>query len=103
MKCGYFIIFPSIKYFGENMGFLDNITGLFGDGETALPVFRAVLLGDNALYLECVKKIVRYSPEEITVSLKNGGITVRGEKLYIKKYCAGDLAVCGKIKTLERT
>ena len=87
---------------GEIMGFKDDIIKLFSGEDTALPQFKATLIGDNAVYIEFVRKISKYSSEEITVSVKGGGVVIRGESLYIKKYCAGDLAVCGKIKSLER-
>ena len=85
------------------MSFIDNIKSCFSESELlSSSSFRAVLFGDNAMYLECVKAINRYSPEEIAIFLKKGQIIIRGEGLYVKKYCGGDLVVCGKIKSVER-
>ena len=85
------------------MSFIDDIKGCFFEDELWLePSFRAVLFGDSAMYLECVKSISRYSPEEIAILLKKGQIIIKGEKLYVKKYCGGDLVVCGEIKSIER-
>ncbi len=85
------------------MSFIEEIKSCFCESELpASPSYRAVILGDGAVYLENVKSIVYYTSEEIALTVKGGGIILRGEKLYVKKYCAGDLAVCGKIKSLER-
>ncbi len=85
------------------MSFIENVFSCFSESELAkVPSFKAVLLGDTAGYFECVKAIAHYTTEEIALSLKNGGVIIRGEGLYVKKYCAGDLVVCGKIKSLER-
>ena len=85
------------------MGFIDDIKKCFSSSELPIePVFRAVIFGDCALYLENVRSIVKYTSEEISISLSKGGLNVLGNNLYVKKYCAGDLVVCGKIKTIER-
>ncbi len=85
------------------MGFIENIKNCFGADELPKePIFRAVLFGDSAAYLENVTAIARYEECEIVLSLKRGGLSVRGEGLYIKKYCSGDVVICGKIKALER-
>lgn len=78
------------------MSFFESIIeslGIEGGG-----YFRAVMLSDQAVYLENVLSIKSYSDKEITVRLKRGGLTVTGEKMFIKKYCCGDLAICGKIE-----
>ena len=85
------------------MGFIDSIKNCFSQEELPKePVFRAVLFGDTACYFENVCCIVRYDVEEIVLGLKKGGISIRGQGLYLKKYCAGDVVVCGKIKSVER-
>ncbi|MBO7345002.1 MAG: YabP/YqfC family sporulation protein [Clostridia bacterium] len=85
------------------MGFIEEIKNCFCVEELPVnPCYRAVIFGDSAVYLENVKAIVYYTTEEIALTVKGGGIILRGENLYVKKYCAGDLAVCGKIKALER-
>ncbi len=85
------------------MGFIDSIKDCFCQNE--LPVecsYRAVLFGESAGYFENVKGIVSYEKEQVILSLKNGGIKVSGKDLYIKKYCLGDVVICGKILSVER-
>ncbi len=85
------------------MGFIENIIAGLGLGETpAEPLFKAVLYGDGAIYLQNVGAVKSYSPDKIELRLKNGGLTLTGTGLTIRKYCEGDLVVCGKIKTLSR-
>ena len=83
------------------MSFVDEVLNVFG-GEDLAPAFRVMILGDSAAYVEGVKSIKSYSEDKIELFIKKGGIKITGEGLYIKKYCAGDLAVCGKIKSVER-
>ena len=85
------------------MGFIDSIKDCFCQNE--LPVecsYRAVLFGDSAGYFEKVKSIVSYEKEQVILSLKNGGLKISGKDLYIKKYCLGDVVICGKIQSVER-
>ena len=85
------------------MGFIEDIKNCFSADELPIePVFRAVMFGDCAIYLENVRSIVKYTPEEIAIALKKGGLKLMGNNLYVKKYCAGDLVICGKIKSIER-
>ncbi|MBQ7236903.1 MAG: YabP/YqfC family sporulation protein [Clostridia bacterium] len=85
------------------MGFIDDITRCFSADELPKePCFRAVLFGDGAGYFENVRSIRHYTPEEIALCLKRGGLLIRGENLYVKKYCAGDVVVCGRITSIER-
>ncbi len=85
------------------MSFIDDIKACFSADEIPKePIFRAVMFGDNALYLENVCSIVEYSCEQIILCLKKGGLRILGKNLYIKKYCVGDVAVCGKISAIER-
>ena len=85
------------------MGLIDNIKDCFCQNE--LPSncnYRAVLFGDSAGYFENVKSIVSYDVKEVVLSLKNGGLRVEGKDLYIKKYCEGDVVICGKIQSIQR-
>lgn len=82
------------------MSFFDSITESLNIGKGGF--FRAVLLGDELLEIEGVKQIKSYSPEEIVVLLRKDGLKIKGNDLFVKKYCAGDLVVCGKILVLER-
>lgn len=85
------------------MGFIEDIKNCFSADELPIePVFRAVMFGDCAIYLENVRSIVKYTPEEIAIALKKGRLKLMGNNLYVKKYCAGDLVICGKIKSIER-
>mgnify|MGYP002518569643 FL=1 len=85
------------------MGFIEGIKECLSEaGLTAEPLFRAVLFGDDALYLEGVRSIKSYSESKVELRIKKGGLTVLGEGLFIKKYCAGDLAICGKILSVKR-
>lgn len=85
------------------MGFIDNIKSCFSAAEIpAEPNFRAVIFGENAIYLENIKSIASYNGEEIILSIKNGGLKIQGKELYIKKYCMGDMVICGKIKGIEK-
>ena len=83
------------------MNFIDEILSVFG-AENAAPAFRVMLFGDGAAYIEGVKAIKSYSQEKMELYLKKGEIKITGEGLFVKKYCAGDLAVCGKIKSVEK-
>ncbi len=85
------------------MGFIEEIKKCFSCAEMPKePIYRAVIFGDSAGYFENVCAVAHYQSEEIALSLKRGGIVIKGEKLYIKKYCGGDVVVCGKIQSIER-
>ncbi len=85
------------------MSLIDNIRDSFCQNEIPKePIFRAVLFGESAGYFENVKSIVSYSQEEVVLALSNGCLKVGGKGLYIKKYCMGDVVICGKIKRVER-
>lgn len=85
------------------MSFIDEIKGCFEEWELPKePLFRAVLFGESAVYFENVSGLRSYSPDQIVFNLKRGGVKVVGENLYVKKYCMGDVVVCGKILSIER-
>jgi len=85
------------------LGFIEDIKGCFSPDEIPKePCFRAVLFGDGAAYFENVCSIAHYTPEEVSLCLKRGGLVISGCGLYIKKYCAGDVVICGKIRSIER-
>ena len=85
------------------MGFIDDISNCFSAEELPKePCFRAVLFGDGAGYFENIRAIKYYTAEEIGLCLKKGGLIIRGANLYVKKYCGGDVVVCGKICAIER-
>lgn len=80
------------------MSFFDSIIESLG--VEANGYFRVMMIADGTCYVENVLSIKSYSQTEIIVRLKKGGLSISGENMYIKKYCCGDLAVCGKIKSL---
>lgn len=85
------------------MSFIDNIKENFTEKELPVePSFRVLIFGDNAAYIEKVCRIISYEPEEINLSLKKGSLKIKGKGLYVKKYCMGDVCVCGKITAIER-
>ena len=83
------------------MGFIDDIIKSFGEDFTYGKGFKCTLT-DGAGYFENVAGIIEYTSDEIIISYKSGKITVNGSGLYIKKYCEGDIVVCGKITALKR-
>lgn len=84
------------------MGFIEDIMGFFSADELPKePPFRAVMFGDSAMHFENICSIASFSSEEITLCYKRGGIVISGCNLYIKKYCGGDVVVCGKIKAIN--
>lgn len=84
------------------MGFIDNIRESLTEVLGVEPTFRACLFGENALYLENIVGIKHFSNDEILVYLKKGELKIKGSSLYIKKYCEGDLVICGKVLGLEK-
>lgn len=85
------------------MGFIDNIIECLGGEEfPKCHNFRAVMFGDRAVYIENVTGIISYEKQEISLSIKNGRLTVKGDDLYVKKYCQGDVVICGIITAIER-
>ena len=85
------------------MSFIDEIKRCFSSEEIPCePIYRLVAFGDRAIYIENVRSIVAYSTEEIILGLKKGGLKITGECMYIKKFCGGDVSICGKINKIER-
>ena len=84
------------------MNFIDGIlNGLGLLKETAPLPYRAVILGGNSGYFENIKGIKSYKSCEIILYLKKGELTVMGEGLSIRKYCLGDMLICGKITSIK--
>jgi sporulation protein YqfC len=85
------------------MGFIDNIIEFLGGEEFYKnQSFRAVMFGDSAVYFEGVTSIISYEKEQVLLGVKKGRLTIKGKDLYIKKYCMGDVVICGKISAIER-
>ena len=83
------------------MSFIEEVVKIFG-AEDAAPTFRIMIFGESAAYIEGVRSIKSYSHDKMELDVKKGAIRISGEGLYVKKYCAGDIAVCGKIKSVEK-
>ena len=85
------------------MGFIDDVLSSLGlDGllEGAKP--KTLLVGFEAGYIQGVKSILKYDGEEISLSVKGGRVTISGSNLYVKKFCEGDVVICGKITSLKK-
>ena len=86
------------------MGFIDNIKECLGIDLAPLnPSYRAVIMGESAIYLEGVKSIIFYQKDQIKLAIKGGALLVKGQELFIRKYCAGDIVICGKICGIEKS
>ncbi len=84
------------------MNFIDGILNSSGIvNETAPLAYRAVISGDKSGYFENIKGIKSYNSGEVILSLKKGELTVKGKGLVIRKYCLGDILICGKITAIS--
>ncbi len=85
------------------MSLIENIKNCIGfcEGEEKAG-FRLTSFSFNSAYFENIKSVISYTAEQITLALKKGEVIVTGEELYIKKYCAGDVVICGKISKIEK-
>lgn len=84
------------------MSFIESVKELISLQELPVPTFKATLVGDSALFLEGVLDVTEFTDKQITIRLKKGGFIIKGENLFLKKYCEGDLIVCGKIVSTEK-
>lgn len=85
------------------MGFIENILENFKDTSLCVkPSFKAVLFDEKAVFMEGVKGIKSFNTEEISLFVGKGEVLVKGNNLFIKKYCLGDVAICGQIKSIEK-
>ncbi len=85
------------------MAFFDSILeSLWARNLSGEPSFVAVLYGDNSAYIEKVCSVKSYSACEIVLAVKRGELIISGENMYIKKYCQGDVCICGKIQSIVR-
>ncbi len=85
------------------MSFIENIKNCIAYSDSPeLNDFRLVSFSFRSIYFENVKSILSFSREEIVLGLKKGALKVSGRELYVKKYCAGDVVICGEIQKLER-
>ncbi len=84
------------------MSLIDNISHSLGLGSASPHEFRMMMLGDWGAYFEGVTSLKDYSGDKVEILVKGGVIILKGQGLKISKYCAGDLAVRGKIISWER-
>lgn len=84
------------------MSFLESVKEIIGLEQFPAPVFRATIIGDVAGFFEGVVDVQTWNDEQVVIRLKKGGFIINGKNLYLKKYCAGDLVVCGKITSTQR-
>lgn len=83
------------------MSLIDNICNSLGLGQISHE-YRMMMLGEWGVYLEGVKSLKDYSAEKVELTLKSGGIVLKGQGLKISKYCDGDIAIRGKVISWEK-
>ena len=84
------------------MSFIEDVKANFYQDKQALsPGYRAFLFADG-VYIEGVVTMLCYTEDKVDFSLKAGKLSVTGEKLYVKKYCGGDVVITGKILGVSR-
>lgn len=84
------------------MSFIDELAKALKIGEIIPQGYRIEILGDKGIYLEGVKSLKFYDRDKVEICLKKGEIVVKGENLTILKRCGEDLAIGGKVKSVER-
>lgn len=85
------------------MGFIDNIMENLGlDGLAEGVKSKMIVVGFESAYFEGVKSILGFASDEISLRLKNEKLTIKGKDLSVKKFCEGDVIVCGRITAIER-
>ena len=62
---------------------------------------RCLLSPAGGGYFEGVKSIGDFSSERVQICFPKETVVVEGERLFIKKYCDGDLQIDGKIYLLR--
>lgn len=63
--------------------------------------FRADLRGRNSLTVHGVRRILAYSPERIVLALREGSLSVCGERLTCASYLAGAVGIDGHIRVIS--
>lgn len=85
------------------MNFIENLKDIMGvDDLFDTCHVKFIIVLEKGGYFENVLGILSYSETEIVLSVKKGKISIKGENLYVKKYCEGDLSICGKITSIEK-
>ena len=90
------------KIRGKVMSFLKE-TYLKSLGEGAFkPTFKAVIIGNSGGFFQGVRSVNKFSDSEIVMCVKGESVTVCGENMFVKKFCEGDVIICGKINCVKR-
>lgn len=66
------------------------------DGEL-YPSPKCLIVPNGNGYFEGVKQVGEFTPERVDIYFRGVSVRVDGAELSIKKYCDGDLELCGKI------
>ena len=64
--------------------------------------YRITVFGGRSVYIEGVKKIRAFASVEVVLDFKKSSIKISGEGLRLEKMCGGDVAVVGRIDSIER-
>lgn len=84
------------------MSFIDNIINSFGsDLCLEKEPLKMMVFGDKGVFLEGVVGIKSFNEKEIILFRKKGEALLNGENLFVKKFCGGDVVICGKINKIE--
>lgn len=62
----------------------------------------SAVVSERAAYITGVRGVKSFSAGEVEVYVKKGTVSVKGEKLEIKKICRGDAVICGKIVSVSK-
>ncbi len=69
--------------------------------EILLDLPRVTLVGNAQLYIENHRGVIAYDENQVRLSVKNGEIVVRGERLQIKNLLEEELLIKGMIEGLS--
>ena len=72
---------------------------LFKDADSFIGA-RCTFTPKGGGYFEGVKAVEDFTPEKILLCLARERVEICGERLFIKKYCDGDMEIGGKISAL---
>ena len=82
------------------MGFSNNIFNAMG--VICPSSYRITICGNNGIYLEGVNRILDIQDKTIIVLVKNGKITITGNKLKITSFYESDLSIKGEVLKIEK-
>ena len=63
--------------------------------------FRLEVRGRNQIFLTGCRRILKYSSEEMIMSVKGFSVSVRGERLVCSTYHAGNISIDGFVKSVN--